>query len=430
MITPRFKLEQDENTLIITILAPYTNVKDTEIHVLENDFRFHSAPYYLRLTLPGHVDEGDNSSAKYYTDQNAFIVTLDKVTPGEFFPDLEMLTKFLDAKSDSTLANKIEVLPSGEGGSNTEEKIDGDEWFIEQSTDVEMNPVVDTLLNRFRYGFANNHIGLESKYEVELSEVAEIKNPDSIAPAMRKIKREETEMTKFSDDHYFADFAQKEQTEALLKYKFKCRKGLTDKHREQLKNLSNKEFLLDKPWQKRVYCGLVDILFSYLYDMRMYEGSHCVESAWNISRVSATLSWFEVFDNINDVVYACIRRSLCYPFYRNWDLALKAFADTIAVLKADTTVVLKCFLDIAELFREKPPYYLLNQLYIEDYCVWIQKMSAENVKTMTIALEKAVSEVDKEKVGFDLVILETAAKLALEEEMEEELSQDIAQVHL
>jgi len=36
----------------------------------------------------------------------------------------------------------------------------------------------------------------------------------------------------------------------------------------------------------------------------------------------------------------------------------------------------------------------------------------------------------KEKVGFDLVILETAANLALEEEMEEELSQEIAQVHL
>jgi hypothetical protein len=47
MITPSFNLSQTENQIIITINAPYTNVKDTEIHVEDDDVRFFSAPYYL-----------------------------------------------------------------------------------------------------------------------------------------------------------------------------------------------------------------------------------------------------------------------------------------------------------------------------------------------------------------------------------------------
>ena len=48
MITPRFSLSQTDTQLIINIHAPYTNVKDTEIHVNDDDFRFFSSPYYLR----------------------------------------------------------------------------------------------------------------------------------------------------------------------------------------------------------------------------------------------------------------------------------------------------------------------------------------------------------------------------------------------
>jgi len=69
---------------------------------------------------------------------------------------------------------------------------------------------------------------------------------------------------------------------------------LSDKNRDQLKDLPNKEFLLDKLQKKRLHFGLIDILFAYCYDWRITQGSHCVESPWNISRLSATLSWFDV----------------------------------------------------------------------------------------------------------------------------------------
>lgn len=35
--------------------------------------------------------------------------------------------------------------------------------------------------------------------------------------------------------------------------------------------------------------------------------------------------------------------------------------------------LLKCLLEIHALCREEDPWFLLNELYLTDYCVWIQK---------------------------------------------------------
>lgn len=48
MLTPRFELTQTEDEVLVVIHAPYANIKDTEVHVEECDFRFFSNPYYLR----------------------------------------------------------------------------------------------------------------------------------------------------------------------------------------------------------------------------------------------------------------------------------------------------------------------------------------------------------------------------------------------
>lgn len=36
--------------------------------------------------------------------------------------------------------------------------------------------------------------------------------------------------------------------------------------------------------------------------------------------------------------------------------------------------VLKCLLDIHKIFMESDPAYILNDLFITDYCIWIQKV--------------------------------------------------------
>lgn len=39
---------------------------------------------------------------------------------------------------------------------------------------------------------------------------------------------------------------------------------------------------------------LVDVMYAYCFNHRMTMGDHTVESAWNIAKLSSTLSWFDV----------------------------------------------------------------------------------------------------------------------------------------
>jgi len=159
-----------------------------------------------------------------------------------------------------------------------------------------------------------------------------------VSPAERRKLKEEREQSKFSDDHYLSDLMITEEIPRLLEFKFDVTSlsSLTDENRDQMKNIGNREFLLDKTWQKRLHLGLLDILFAYCYDWRTTEGCHNIETPWNISRISSTLSWFETFDDMNEVVVSCFRRSLSYPLYRHWDLSQKVFKDVLKVLKSGT----------------------------------------------------------------------------------------------
>ena len=85
MLTPRFDLNQDDNFLIVTIYAPFTNISDTEIFMEDLDFRFFSKPYFLRLHLPKPIEESDLANAEYKADINSFVIKAPKKNSGEFF---------------------------------------------------------------------------------------------------------------------------------------------------------------------------------------------------------------------------------------------------------------------------------------------------------------------------------------------------------
>mgnify|MGYP001811220631 CR=1 FL=1 len=69
MITPKFSVEQTSDHLIICIRVPYANVNEVEAFVDQNDFRFFCKPYYLRLNLPGNLNE-ELVSSKYDVDKS------------------------------------------------------------------------------------------------------------------------------------------------------------------------------------------------------------------------------------------------------------------------------------------------------------------------------------------------------------------------
>lgn len=104
--------------------------------------------------------------------------------------------------------------------------------------------------------------------------------------------------------------------------------------------------LLDTAAKRTLYLGLVDIIFAYAYNYRTTEGEgsvsellaislkcsalvHQVESAWTICKLSSTLCWLEQFHgSVHEVLHYCVRRALCFPLYRHWELSLAVLQDT------------------------------------------------------------------------------------------------------
>jgi protein SHQ1 len=87
------------------------------------------------LTFPGNVLEDERSKATYDMGKGELTVILAKETPGEYFPDLDMLTKLLVRKGDLSDPNKqikrplIEVLSSGDTLEGTQQVEKGNlEW--------------------------------------------------------------------------------------------------------------------------------------------------------------------------------------------------------------------------------------------------------------------------------------------------------------
>ena len=67
-----------------------------------------------------------------------------------------------------------------------------------------------------------------------------------------------------------------------------------------------------------------------------------MESSWTLCRLSSTLCWLEEFHGtLHDVVHASIRRTLCYPLYRHWKLALTVLQDTRDLFRLGQLLILQ-----------------------------------------------------------------------------------------
>lgn len=300
MITPRFKLSQDENAVFVTIHAPFSHVSDAEIYMDRQDFRFHSKPYYLRLNLPGEIIENDDAKANFDTDTNEFKITCPKVIKGEFFKGLDMLTSLLEPKGKRKIdENKIEVLEEESSTLETESESEFD-WFLEQKIPEEVTPSPSLA----SYGFALKHSGLFSTLAEELHEVLDVKDPDHQSTTEKRNERIQQEKEEFNPEHYLADLFQSNAVTPLLDYGIvpvNIDDDWTEAEQDLLKNFPRKDHLIDSNTLQSVYLGLVDIMLAYSYDMRSNMSDHTVESAWTIAKLSGTLSWLEV----NNLEYSC-----------------------------------------------------------------------------------------------------------------------------
>ncbi|XP_008560549.1 protein SHQ1 homolog [Microplitis demolitor] len=424
MLTPRFELSQDESELIINIYAPYANIKDTEVYVEKTDFRFFSSPYYLRLKLPGEIIENDKSFGSYDCDTGKFLLKFSKINPGEHFDNLDMITTLLaPAKEKKNLTANIEVIGNPAVANESLDDNESDDWFIPQSASTSSSLTI--LTNAPKYGFANKiSNALRSFEEGWLKDVVDLPSPDSTTTKLRSSLRESDELNHFSDDHYMADLFQSQDTvRPILDFNppwhsFKSAEiEFTDREKDILKELPNKEFLLDTQEIQSVIYGLIDILFASSYNHRVTIGENTSESSWDVNKLSGTLCWFESYQNMHQVVKTCVRRSLCYPIYRNWELSMKILEDVKIMIKLGKKFIVKRLCEIYDLFNNSyEPRYVLNQLYIRDYLIWLQQVPESVIESMAGELETV--GIKKEDVGLDLVELEAAAWSVLKEEEE------------
>lgn len=189
-------------------------------------------------------------------------------------------------------------------------------------------------------------------------------------------------------------------------------------------------------------CNLLDILYAYAYDCRLTNGEPTCESAWTIGILSPTLSWFETYNQYlkNDkektngetpffihVFKNSIRRSLIYPHLRNYEsLCYNAIVkkDIPQILLGGRRGILKCLLQIRDIFSfkvgggsggESDKYYWNNKLYIDSFCLWIQKLDDDDVfhslrsdmlSYFSKATKESMSSLDKQHLGLNLVELE------------------------
>lgn len=116
---------------------------------------------------------------------------------------------------------------------------------------------------------------------------------------------------------------------------------------------------------------------------------------------------------------ACLRRSLCYPLYRNYELSKSVLDDVITVLNNGQVHVIKCLLDIRKLFNEYGEFkYLLNDLYINDYIIVSQYLDKKYFNRLVDLLKCKLSSIEKDKLDLDLVLLDEAGESTILEQIE------------
>lgn len=448
VLVPSFTIEQTETHVILHIRVPYVKISMAELLIEGTDFSFYCKPYLLKLTFPHEVlSESDLSSAKYDPDDNngTLTVMLCKQESGLHFPDLDILSKLLTTQSIANLhtaveESGIEVLHS--------------EHFVDQEEDDEENEEIigphrnDTPLtiasssSSFSYGFNNQYSSIFSRARELLPEYAEISDPDHFSPAIRRSTRIALENQAFDAYRYLGDFTDGEDDpvyQAAMSYQpfwviaWDQRQNSKEKIADEVllqfssleteimtQKLKNKEFLIadNSIEQQSLLFNLVDIIFSFAYDHRLTEGDENgnTESAYNITRLSAVFSCFEQYvppqDDVLTVIKFCMRRVVAYPYLRHWKLGRKILGDVAKIFLLGKRAVFKCLLQLYHIFEHTETHYLLNKVFITDYCSWIQSRPDSLFKSFGKQLNVAKNALEsspfqgKGAVGFHLPNLE------------------------
>lgn len=108
-----------------------------------------------------------------------------------------------------------------------------------------------------------------------------------------------------------------------------------------------------------------------------------VESAKTINMTSGVLSCFLTYEeqSIEGTIIDSFRRCIVYSLYKHIDITAKI----LKFLSEDLcqSLLVHILTELRMMFEKSDPRYLLNRIYVDDYCVYV----------MTAKLESELSEI-------------------------------------
>ena len=88
-------------------------------------------------------------------------------------------------------------------------------------------------------------------------------------------------------------------------------------------------------------------------------------------------------------------------------------------MKKGKVLLLKIFLKLRNAFEKNEPRYLLNTLYLDDYCFYIQKIDEKILSELSDQINKII--IEKGILYLNIEEIENKAMDDLAEEIEEKL---------
>ena len=206
MITPLFKIEQDENYIIIKAQVKYIKISEFDYFIEDNNFRFTLKPYHLNIYLSDKLkSESENNSFKYDLENQLLTCKLEKLEPGKNFTNLNLLSTLLEnPKKNSNQITKIEEINSNLNN-NLEEKCkipisnlkELNEFLFNQYSKEENQEIIPNITGKniedYYYGFNNYFIDVFDKRNEDMLEICDI-NPKKIPIKFRYLAKLEEEI--------------------------------------------------------------------------------------------------------------------------------------------------------------------------------------------------------------------------------------------
>lgn len=400
VFTPEFTITQDSCFLYFKIKCPNVRAKEMEMEIIGTEFHFFADPYLLVLNFQHRILDNDHGYAKYDIESGIFSAKIEKENPGEDFPEIALFTTLKPLPKQTPLIEVVERSTALE------------------YTDVDPDPM--------KYGFNFWASNFFEKIENTIPYITDLPNPDETIVSQRRQLRLEKENEDFDPDQILFDCMNPQ--EYYTNDVEKLMSDFTSEESKKLLKIPRLEFLMSKLTSKICFFSVADVVYACVYDVLMFGIEGSCESHWTITKISSTLSWFDIFNDADDLILSSLKRVLVYPVYKSYDAGKLCWEKTVEMFKKGKTPVLKILLHAKEMIEKGEQRWRLNRLYIDPMICWIQELPQEDFDAYTMEIVKTVNNFPKKENVCDEWCIDLLEKLANKKLKEAKLQQETNEV--